>query len=324
MQLFDLPHVEAVRRLRAGATVWLTVDLVEYHGPHLPLHTDRLLARGLARDLSARMGEGDPLFAEDLEVGVDLHARTGHAAGGLRRRAPVGARRVPRARGARRHPGRARHVPRRAPPQPRPRPGRPLAPTGRGPGRGAVPGRLRTQLDLDPEDVPGGTRPTCPTPRPTRSCAGCSSTSTPASSRPRSCCTGPRRRSTRSPGAPAVPADPPEDPMLRGLAALATRFGRPSARGGARPRGGGRGLAAPPAVPGLHRAPGPRDPRGRASVRGGDCRLARAEAGRRPRRAVRRGAAARLGRTGHPVGSDWAAPAGSRGHGACARDRAAA
>lgn len=69
--LFDLPHAEAVRRLRAGATVWLPVDPVEYHGPHLPLHTDRLLARGLARDLSARLGEGEALLAEDLELGVD-------------------------------------------------------------------------------------------------------------------------------------------------------------------------------------------------------------------------------------------------------------
>lgn len=69
-RLFDRPHVEVTARLRAGAVAYLLVDPVEYHGPHLPLHTDRLLSLGLARDLAARLG-GDALLAEDLEVGVE-------------------------------------------------------------------------------------------------------------------------------------------------------------------------------------------------------------------------------------------------------------
>jgi creatinine amidohydrolase len=71
VELFALPHAEAARRLRDGAIVWLPVNPVEYHGPHLPLHTDRLLSAALARDLCARLGEGEALLAGDLEVGVD-------------------------------------------------------------------------------------------------------------------------------------------------------------------------------------------------------------------------------------------------------------
>jgi creatinine amidohydrolase len=70
--LHDLPHREAQRLLDGGATAWLFVNPVEYHGPHLSLHNDRLVSHGLARHLHDRLWPGDPLLVcEDLEVGVD-------------------------------------------------------------------------------------------------------------------------------------------------------------------------------------------------------------------------------------------------------------
>jgi creatinine amidohydrolase len=75
IELLDLPHVEARRMLATGAPVYLTVNPVEYHGPHLSLHNDRLLSRGLARDLHARLAARHPdwpfLVAHDLELGVE-------------------------------------------------------------------------------------------------------------------------------------------------------------------------------------------------------------------------------------------------------------
>jgi creatinine amidohydrolase len=72
LSLHDLPHCEAQRLLDAGATAWLFVNPVEYHGPHLSLHNDRLISYGLARRLHARLWPGDPLLVcEDLEVGVE-------------------------------------------------------------------------------------------------------------------------------------------------------------------------------------------------------------------------------------------------------------
>lgn len=71
-RLFDLPHAEAVERLRAGAVAWVTVNPVEFHGPHLPLHTDRWQSEAWIGELHRRMGEADePLVACDLEMGVD-------------------------------------------------------------------------------------------------------------------------------------------------------------------------------------------------------------------------------------------------------------
>jgi creatinine amidohydrolase len=73
--LFDLPHAEARALLRAGAPVFLPVNPVEYHGPHLSLHNDRLVAEGIARDVHARLARSHPewplVIASDLEVGVD-------------------------------------------------------------------------------------------------------------------------------------------------------------------------------------------------------------------------------------------------------------
>lgn len=55
--------------------MFLTVNPVEYHGPHLSLHNDRLVSLGLIRDLHERLLVRHPewplLVAADLEVGVE-------------------------------------------------------------------------------------------------------------------------------------------------------------------------------------------------------------------------------------------------------------
>ncbi|MFO0555328.1 MAG: creatininase family protein [Polyangiaceae bacterium] len=69
---FDLPRAEARRLLSAGATVFLTINPVEYHGPHLSLHNDAWVSRGLVSELADALGiEGTLLVGADLEVGVD-------------------------------------------------------------------------------------------------------------------------------------------------------------------------------------------------------------------------------------------------------------
>lgn len=72
VRLLDLPHTDARRLLARGEVVWLPVNPVEYHGPHLPLHTDRLLTEAWIADLHRALGhDGAPLVADDLEVGVE-------------------------------------------------------------------------------------------------------------------------------------------------------------------------------------------------------------------------------------------------------------
>jgi creatinine amidohydrolase len=75
VQLFDLPHAEARRLVATGAPVYLSVNPVEFHGPHLSLHNDRLVSGGLIVDLHRRLQRRHPdwplLLAADLEVGVE-------------------------------------------------------------------------------------------------------------------------------------------------------------------------------------------------------------------------------------------------------------
>ncbi len=72
IRLLDLPHHEARDRLSSGAIAWIAVNPVEYHGPHLPLDTDRLQSLGWIADLHRELGEpGEPLLAADLPLGVD-------------------------------------------------------------------------------------------------------------------------------------------------------------------------------------------------------------------------------------------------------------
>ena len=71
--LFEQPHVEARALLATGAPVYLTVNPTEYHGPHLSLHNDRLVSRGLVRALHEHLAvdtDWPLLFADDLEIGV--------------------------------------------------------------------------------------------------------------------------------------------------------------------------------------------------------------------------------------------------------------
>jgi creatinine amidohydrolase len=73
VNLLDLAHHKARSLLATGVPVYLTVNPVEYHGPHLSLHNDKLVARGLCQRMHAELvrdHDGWPLvFADDLEVG---------------------------------------------------------------------------------------------------------------------------------------------------------------------------------------------------------------------------------------------------------------
>jgi creatinine amidohydrolase len=75
ISLLDLPQAELARILGRGAPVYLPVNPVEYHGPHLPLHTDLLISMGLIRDMHERLKEKHRdwplLVATGMEMGVD-------------------------------------------------------------------------------------------------------------------------------------------------------------------------------------------------------------------------------------------------------------
>ncbi|HXU68957.1 MAG TPA: creatininase family protein [Polyangia bacterium] len=74
ISLLDIPHQEARRRVKSGAPVYLTVNPVEYHGPHLSLHNDRLISIGLVREVHEALGKAHDwplLVGADLEVGVE-------------------------------------------------------------------------------------------------------------------------------------------------------------------------------------------------------------------------------------------------------------
>ncbi len=73
--LFDLPHRQARTLAATGAPVFLTVDPVEYHGPHLSLHNDRIMSAAVVRALHAGLAERSPglplVLADALPTGVD-------------------------------------------------------------------------------------------------------------------------------------------------------------------------------------------------------------------------------------------------------------
>jgi creatinine amidohydrolase len=72
---FDRDDAEVRRALAGGAPVYLPVNPIEYHGPHLSLENDHHVSVGLARDLHAALGAvhggAELLLAHDLGVGVD-------------------------------------------------------------------------------------------------------------------------------------------------------------------------------------------------------------------------------------------------------------
>jgi creatinine amidohydrolase len=81
VNVFDLPHSRARALLATGAPVYLPVNPVEYHGPHLSLHNDSLISQGIARDIHAGLAEAGHdfplLMGSDLEVGVEPCAGPG-------------------------------------------------------------------------------------------------------------------------------------------------------------------------------------------------------------------------------------------------------
>lgn len=71
--VFELAHRDAQGWLQRGAPVYLTINPVEYHGPHLSLHNDLLLSRGVIKDMHERWlqrYDAPLLVASDLEMGV--------------------------------------------------------------------------------------------------------------------------------------------------------------------------------------------------------------------------------------------------------------
>jgi creatinine amidohydrolase len=74
ISLLDIPHQEARRLAKSGAPVYLTVNPVEYHGPHLSLHNDRLISIGIVREVHEQLAKKHDwplLLGADLEVGVE-------------------------------------------------------------------------------------------------------------------------------------------------------------------------------------------------------------------------------------------------------------
>jgi len=74
ISLLDIPHQEARRLVKGGAPVYLTVNPVEYHGPHLSLHNDRLISIGLVGAVHAELAKKHDwplLLGADLEIGVE-------------------------------------------------------------------------------------------------------------------------------------------------------------------------------------------------------------------------------------------------------------
>src|SRR5207249_3028418 len=74
-RLFDLPLAGVRDALASGAPVYVPVNPLEYHGPHLPLRNDAMVTAGLVRDVHARLAAAHSdwplLVANDLDAGVE-------------------------------------------------------------------------------------------------------------------------------------------------------------------------------------------------------------------------------------------------------------
>jgi creatinine amidohydrolase len=57
IELFSLPHEEMTALVRNGYPVYVFVNPIEYHGPHLSLYNDGLISWGLAKRLHRRLEE---------------------------------------------------------------------------------------------------------------------------------------------------------------------------------------------------------------------------------------------------------------------------
>jgi len=73
--LFDMPSRDALDLLSSGAPVYLPVNPIEFHGPHLSLHNDHIVSMGLIRELHAALARRHPewplIICSDLEMGVE-------------------------------------------------------------------------------------------------------------------------------------------------------------------------------------------------------------------------------------------------------------
>jgi len=73
--LFDMPHKRARALLASGPPVFVTVDPVEYHGPHLSLHNDHIMSKAVVRALYAGLAERSAdlpfVVADAIPVGVE-------------------------------------------------------------------------------------------------------------------------------------------------------------------------------------------------------------------------------------------------------------
>ncbi len=94
--LHDLPHRRASLLVRSGVPVFVPVDPVEYHGPHLSLHNDHWIASGIAKDIHARIAASHPegaswpfVISANLELGVEPTAGPGTRATGYRTVKPL-------------------------------------------------------------------------------------------------------------------------------------------------------------------------------------------------------------------------------------------
>ena len=74
ISILQMSHKKARALAQSGAPIYLPVNPVEYHGPHLSLRNDGLVSSGLIRDLGARLQKKHDwpiLVAPDLEIGVE-------------------------------------------------------------------------------------------------------------------------------------------------------------------------------------------------------------------------------------------------------------
>ena len=73
--LSEMSHGEARALLARGAPVFLAINPVEYHGPHLSLHNDALISAGVAAEMHRALTKTHPdwrfVTAGELEIGVD-------------------------------------------------------------------------------------------------------------------------------------------------------------------------------------------------------------------------------------------------------------
>jgi creatinine amidohydrolase len=71
--LYSYPHDQLQEFLKLDVPVYVFVNPIEYHGPHLSLHTDKVLSMGMAKklhkELEKEKGDMPFLIAEDIALG---------------------------------------------------------------------------------------------------------------------------------------------------------------------------------------------------------------------------------------------------------------